>query len=120
MAFLDTLALGHDVIIKNDEKVMKVVVNGQHCKRRTVKSRVSINIPEAKLKSFADKKGYGNWETMEAIHRPPLTECSDAEIASQYSAEMRGIAQYYALAKNFNRALGKLRFIWIQSFLKTM
>jgi hypothetical protein len=112
--------LGYDIIIKNDEKVIKSVVKGQHCKKRTVKSRVSINIPEAKLQSFADKKGYGNWETMEAMHRAPLTESSDADIASQYSAEMRGIAQYYALAKNFNRALGKLRFIWIQSFLKTM
>jgi len=112
--------LGYNIIIKNDEKVMKFVVNGQPCKKRTVKSRISINIPEAKLKSFADKRGYGNWETMEASHRPFLTECSDAEIASKYSDEMRGIAQYYALAKNFNRALGKLRFIWIQSFLKTM
>src|ERR671927_200333 len=38
----------------------------------------------------------------------------------RYSAEMRGIAQYYALAKNFTTALGKLRILWIRSFLKTL
>jgi len=84
--------LGYDSIMKNDEKVMKLVGNGQHGKKRTVKSRVSINIPEAKLPSFAERKGYGNWTTMDAIHRPLLTECSDADMALHYSAEMRGIA----------------------------
>ena len=49
-----------------------------------------------------------------------LTNASDTEIAMRYSAEMRGIAQYYALAKNFTTALGKLRILWIRSFLKTL
>lgn len=85
-----------------------------------MKSRVSLTVPESKLQSFAEKKGYGNWETMDAKHRTLLMNCSDAEIALQYSAEMRGIAQYYALAKNFHSGLGKLRHLWILSFLKTM
>jgi hypothetical protein len=75
--------------------------------------------PQAKMKGFADKNGYGNWETMEATSRPILAHISDAEIASLYSAEMRGFAQYYALATNFS-SLNRLRFLWIQSFLKSM
>jgi hypothetical protein len=32
---------------------------------------------------------------------------------------MRGFAQYYAIAVNFS-AMNKLRYLWVQSFLKTM
>ena len=77
-------------------------------------------VPDAKLKSFADTHGYGNWETFVANHNTFLTNASDTEIAMRYSAEMRGIAQYYTLAKNFTTALSKLRILWIRSFLKTM
>jgi len=112
--------LGYDIRIKSDNKILKATVNDQHCKKRSVKSKITMTIPEAKLKSFAEKQGYGNWEMMDGRHRTLLQQCSDAEIALKYSAEMRGIAQYYALAKNFSGALGKLRHIWISSLLKTM
>src|SRR5206468_8908998 len=61
----------------------------------------------------------GSWETGYAAHRPLLSQISDVEIASLYSAEMRGFAQFYALADNFP-SLSRLRFLWWQSFLKTM
>jgi hypothetical protein len=54
------------------------------------------------MKDFAEKKGYGNWETMKARSRPILSQVSDAEIALKYSVEMRGFAQYYAIAVNFS------------------
>jgi Type II intron maturase len=111
--------LGYDITARNTEKTVKMKVHGQQCKKRTCKSIIWLTIPEVKLKSFADRQKYGNWETLEAKHRANLTHASDAEILLQYSAEMRGIAQYYALAKNF-ASLGKLRILGVRSFLKTM
>ena len=111
--------LGYDITIKNTERMVKFIVRGQHCKQRTLKAQITFNVPEAKMKGFADKNRYGNWITMKAIHRPLLSQISDAEMAALYSAEMRGFAQFYALADNFPR-LGRLRCLWIQSFLKTM
>jgi len=111
--------LGYDITIKNTEKIVKMKTYGQQCKRRTCKAMVWLTIPEAKLKSFAERCLYGNWETLEAKQKAFLLNASDAEIALQYTAEMRGIAQYYALAKNF-ASLGKLRILGIRSFLKTM
>jgi len=111
--------LGYDVTITNDEKVVKVIVKGQHTKKRSMKGQVTLKVPEAKLNNFAEKHGYGNWETMDAIHRPFLSHTSDVEILMHYSAEMRGIAQYYALANNF-RGLDRLQHLWQSSFLKTM
>lgn len=112
--------LGYDITALSTEKTVKLIRQGQHYKRRTCKGLIRLHVPEAKLKSFANNKGYGNWETLKVIHRPFLSHCSDVEIALQYSAEMRGFAQYYALANNYTSALGRLRFVWIQSFLKTM
>jgi RNA-directed DNA polymerase len=85
-----------------------------------VKGQVTLHIPEEKLQKFADKHGYGNWETLDAMHRWVVCQQSEAEITMQYSAELRGLAQYYALAKNFSKALGKLRILWMRSYLKTM
>ncbi len=57
---------------------------------------------------------------MQARHIPFLNHVSDAEITLHYSAEMRGIAQYYVRADNFSRARGRLRILWVQSYLHTM
>jgi len=114
--------LGYDIVIRHTEKITKVAAStgGRPYKKRTMKGTVQLRVPDAKLKSFADKHGYGNWETLVAKHNTFLTHASDTEIAMRYSAEMRGIAQYYTLAKNFTTALSKLRILWIRSFLKTM
>jgi hypothetical protein len=92
--------LGYDITVWETERVIKADIQGQHTKKRSLKGVIALTIPEAKMKGFADKHGYGNWDKMEASHRPYLLDHSDAEITLIYSAEMRGIAQYYALAKN--------------------
>src|SRR5262249_12845021 len=112
--------LGYDITIKNTERIVKGVARGQHFKKRSLKAQINLLVPEAKLQGFAEKHGYGRWDIMKAKSIPFLNHVSDAEIVLHYSAEMRGIAQYYALADNFSRALGRLRFLWIQSFLSTM
>lgn len=111
--------LGYDSTIKKTERMVKRIVRGQHCKQRTLKAQRTFNVPEAKMKGFADKNRYGNWITMQAIHRPLLSQRSDAAMAALSSAAMRGVAQFYALADTFPR-LGRRRCLWIQSFLKTM
>jgi len=112
--------LGYDITIMNTERIVKLIAKGQHYKKRTLKAQITFRVPEAKLQDFATKHGYGNWETMEAEHIPFLAHVSDVEMTLHYSAEMRGIARYYVLADNFSRAIGKLRILWIQSYLKSM
>jgi len=112
--------LGYDITVRSHEKIVKTRVNGTQCKKRTVKGKMTLYIPEEKLQKFADKNVYGNWETLEGMHRWFLCQLSEREITQHYSAELRGLAQYYALAKNFSKALGKLRILWMRSYLKTM
>jgi group II intron reverse transcriptase/maturase len=111
--------LGYDIAIRHSDRIVKGTVYGQHFRKRSIAALIRLNIPETKLQGFSDKLGYGNWETLDATSRPALSHLSDAEITLHYSAEMRGLAQYYALADNF-ATLGKLRILWIRSYLKTM
>src|SRR5574341_979052 len=112
--------LGYDILVQHAEKTRMINGRGRRFKKRTMNGTVQLRVPEAKLKSFAEKHGYGNWEALDATHNAFLTHASDTEIAMRYSDEIRGIAQYYVLAKNFTTALGKLRILWMRSFLKTM
>jgi hypothetical protein len=112
--------LGYDITVINSERIVKGVKDGRHFKKRVGKAHISLYAPLEKMQAFTARQGYGNWEKMVAIQRPSLIHLSDAEITLMYSAELRGLAEYYALADNFSRALWRLRFLWMQSFQITL
>src|SRR6266581_2267706 len=112
--------LGYDISIINSEKVMKMVVKGRHFKRRTGKGHVSLYVPYARLQKFATERLYGNWERMKPLHKGFLMQAGEVEIIQQYTTEMRGIAEYYKLADNYSKAIGRLYFLAQGSFLKTI
>jgi RNA-directed DNA polymerase len=112
--------LGYDISVINSEKVKRVIYGGQHTTRRTGKAHISLYAPFEKLQKFATYRQYGNWETMQGMHKAFLSQSSEAEITMQYSVELRGIAEYYTLADNFAKALWRLQHLWFQSWLKTM
>ena len=61
--------------------------------------------PEEKIKTSVRKEGKRRWEITKATHRSALLNLSDMEIVSLYNAELRGIANYYALADDVKTKL---------------
>jgi AI2M/AI1M-like, HNH endonuclease/Type II intron maturase len=57
---------------------------------------------------------------MQTRHKREFVDLSDAEIILAYNAELRGLANYYALALNAKRDMSKLAYLWWQSLLKTL
>jgi RNA-directed DNA polymerase len=112
--------LGYEVKTYSDNSESKVIQNGKPFVQRNVRARLQLHTPAEKLIKFCQNKGYGNYYTLYAKHRPSLMQNSEAEIVSTYNAEMRGIANYYALATNAKSSLGKLYFLWEGSLLKTL
>ena len=49
-----------------------------------------------------------------------IRDRDDAEIVKVYNAELRGFANYYALAVDVKGALNKLEFLWRGSLFKTL
>lgn len=102
------------------DKVVKTKIRGTHTTIRTVAEHISLQVPEIKVMQFCQKYGYGIWNTREHCHRPELLRRSDMEIIMTYNAELMGITNYYCLADDVKRKLGKLQYIANYSLLKTL
>ena len=119
-----TTFLGYVVRNYTDEKTVKVH-SPQYTRvgaatRRTVRERLQLRVPQTKMSEFCQRKGYGNYETLRPSARPSWEHIDDAEILLAYNAEMRGIANYYALANEAKRGLYKLMYLAKSSFLATL
>jgi len=85
-----------------------------------VSERIQLHIPKGRLQKFSTTKRYGDYTTVKARHRGELLNLSAAEILLAYNAELRGLANYYARAKNAKRDLNKLAYLWWCSLFKTL
>jgi group II intron reverse transcriptase/maturase len=113
--------LGYDVRRYDSQKVFKTVRGGRHTRMRAASGNMQLHVPTEKLRAFARNRGYGSLDTITSCSRPALLRLSDAEIVSAYNAEMRGLAQFYALAYGAQSGqMHKLHFLWRGSVLKTL
>jgi RNA-directed DNA polymerase len=112
--------LGYDVYNYSANRVKSTLRNGRYFKRRTMRERIQLSVPYKKVRDFATSKRYGCINTMQSQPRRELLTNDDAEIAMAYNAELRGFANYYALAWNVKSKLNKLAFLWSGSLFKTL
>lgn len=112
--------LGHEVRSYSSDKEIKITVRGRHTKRRTISQKIDLYVPEGRLKKFCQARGYGNYDRLESAHRPELLHLSDYEIIGTYNAELRGLANYYALAKDTKQKLNRLEYLSQGSLMKTL
>src|SRR5437588_1786811 len=92
----------------------------RHITVKSVSERIQLHIPPDTLQKFCAAKGYGNYETTKAIHKKEWTQSSDAEIILAYNGELRGLANYYALAFSVKTVMHKLAHVWQVSLFKTL
>lgn len=116
--------LGHHLSADiQNERVRKIAKNQRnksgrkvYLKIRTLKSDIFIQVPKEKVWAFCQKKGY-------LLNRKPtarnrLRNLSDYEIISTYNAEMRGFANFYAMAPK--RHLRIMQYAGLLSLFKTL
>ncbi len=119
-----TSFLGYVVQNYTSEKTLKVhspvYTRVGAATRRTVKERLQLRVPQTKMSEFCQRKGYGNYENLHPSARPGWVQMDDAEILLAYNAEMRGLANYYALANEAKTGLSKLMYLAKSSFLATL
>ena len=116
-----TIFLGYEVMSVTTDKVKGVITRwGTRTRARTMAEKMTLRIPEDKLRKFCHSKRYGDYSTLKAKHRSLLGERSDEEIIMTYNAELRGLANYYCLAQSAKGRLNKLYYIWRGGLLKTL
>src|SRR5262249_2896219 len=116
--------LGYVVQTYTSEKLVKmhspVYTRVGAATRRTVRERLQLRAPQYKMSEFCQRKGYGDYETLQPSARPGWVHMDEAEILLAYNTEMRGLANYYGLANGAKTGLHKLMYMAQSSFLATL
>lgn len=99
--------LGYWVKTYSGNRMVKVKRGKDHTTNKSVSERIQLRIPRDKLQKCCETKRYGSYGKMDARHKAELIELSEAEIMLAYNSELRGLANYYALALNMKRELSK-------------
>lgn len=115
------LFLGYNVRVYSGEKqVVQSFKGGLRGTRRSTSERVQLSVPYEKISAFATRHRYGSFDLMKSARRPELLRCDNAEIVVSYNAELRGFANYYALAWDVKRKLSRLEFLWRGSLFRSL
>jgi len=114
--------LGYDVTVSRSKDV-KRDMNG--VLRRMWVGKVQLYVPKEKwtaklheYNAFKIKKDETGKEKWKAIHRGYLMNKPEVDIVSKYNAEIRGIYNFYRLAKNVS-VLNKFYYMMSRSLYKT-
>jgi len=103
-----------------EKKIVKTTRGSRHTTFKAISERLQLCIPSGRLQQFCSVKRYGNDETAKAKHKRELTRNSDTEIILTHNAELRGLANYYALAQGVKRYMNKLAYLWQGSLFRTL
>ena len=112
--------LSYGIKTQYGDKEVKVKMNGRYTTKRTIIGSVLLSVPQHKALQFCKKYGYGDYQENKPLHRTKLTNISIPEIIETYNAELRGLANYYTLAREVKGELDKLQYLSLYSLLKTL
>lgn len=112
--------LSYRISTDQSEKIIRAKRFGRYTRQRTVNGHIRLEIPSGKAQEFCQRYGYGSWDQMKPVYRSKLAMLSAEEIICMYNVELRGLANYYCLAKGMKHALSKLEFMWRYSLFKTL
>jgi len=112
--------LGYEVRIYSGDRIVRTQIRGRHTTSRSTIERINLYVPEEKVKAFCQTKQYGNYDLLKSGHRSSLLNSSEIEIVNTYNAELRRLANYYSLACDVKRKLGRLFYLAHYSLFKTL
>lgn len=112
--------LGYDICTRTNPNSYRANFGTRRVTRRGCRDRVQLHVPRERVLRFVQDKKWGRFDACKPTHRPALLYASDVEIAAAYNAELRGFANYYALAHDVKRKLNKAEYLAFGSFLRTL
>lgn len=112
--------LSYGIKTQYGEKEVKVKMNGRYTTKRTISGSVLLSVPQHKALQSCRNYGYGDYQENKPLHRAELTNFSVFEIIEMYNAELRGLANYYVLAREVKRDLANLQYLSLYSLIKTL
>jgi len=112
--------LGYEVRAHTAARTVRAKRGLRTVRVRSYVQRLQLRIPQGQFAAFAHKRKYGDYQRFKPMPRRNLTELSEAEIVMHYNAEIRGLANYYALVSTLKSELNQLYGLWLGSLMKTL
>jgi retron-type reverse transcriptase len=110
--------LSYNIQKTSNVKAKYKMLHGRNIKQRNSGVAIKLTVPTENVIEFSKK--YGNIQSLEVADRTGWLSKSEIELVSDYNAEFRGFANYYALADDVKHKLHKLEWIVETSWLKTV
>jgi group II intron reverse transcriptase/maturase len=107
--------LGYELSARKSNTKLSKDKNGRR-KRRSINNSVRLSVP----RSVAKERENRYKRNGKSIHRAELLHFSDYEIVKLYNVEFQGLANYYALAENISNRLQPVKYVYMQSLVKTL
>ena len=85
-------------------------------KKRSTNSTIQLHVPRKVAKEWEHRYQHKG----KPIHRVELEHHSDYEIVMGYNVEFQGLANYYLLATDVAKRLCPVRYVYMQSLVKTL
>lgn len=89
---------------------------GTPIRKRAANGVIELRVPHDVVRKWIRK----DQKNGKPVHRMGYTHLTNFEIVTQYGAELRGLANYYALATNVARQIYKVKYSLRTSMLKTL
>jgi len=89
-------------------------------RKRPTCGNIKLWVPRERVYGFCRRKQYGNLDLRDGRSRPQFLDSSDAEIVLAFNSELRGFANYYAIADGVKSSLDRLELVVIRSVLATI
>lgn len=99
--------------VRGDGRTLRV-------RRRPTQGGVKLWVPRERVYAFCRRKRYGDINLCNGRSRPQFLESSDAEIMLAFNSELRGFANYYAIADGVKSSLSRLELVVIRSLMATV
>ncbi len=99
--------------VRGDGRTLRV-------RRRPTRGGIKLWVPRERVYAFCRRKQYGNLDLRDGRSRPQFLDSSDAEIVLAFNSELRGFANYYAIADGVKSSLSRLELVVIRSVMATV
>jgi len=99
--------------VRGDGRTLRV-------RRRPTHGGIKLWVPRKRVYAFCRRKQYGNLDLCNGRARPQFLDSSDAEIVLAFNSELRGLANYYAIADGVKSSLNRLELVVFRSVLATV
>lgn len=115
-----TSFLGYWIGTYDIKRELKYRQSGKAARLSRQSDVLQLLIPKLKAETFCVQKKYGDYHKVEGKTRAEALNLSEPEILLLYNQEMRGLANYYSLARKAKSDLNRLYRVWQLSLYATL